>query len=890
MRTSLIKSTSVSSLFPWLSLIWLPIFVQAQNAPQGVADWLNSYRGAADFEPIELFVPVPETDEQNRPIEQAFYLNMSHTAAQKIQKNKPLNILLSIPRPDQPDLVLELAQSEPLAPGFSVGTLGDAPKQNLPIATGLHYRGIIKGNPQSLVAISIFPDEVMGMICNAQGTYTLGKLSDGSGRHLLYDSRDIERPETHQCFTDLLEQEGVNGGDLGSVSDRGVGCKTVQIYFECDYQMYLDRGSNTQNVVNYVTGLFNQVATLYANDNIGVAISEIYVWTAPDPHRGQSSTSGVLNSFRSARGTNFNGHLAHFLSTRNLGGGVAYVDVICAKSYAFGVSGISNTYQNVPTYSWSVEVLTHELGHNLGSWHTQSCNWTGGPIDNCVQQEGNCAAGPPPVNGGTIMSYCHLTNAGINFNHGFGPKPGQRIRDRVLAASCLPQTGNAPLGLSTTNVTGSSATLNWGAVPGATNYTVNYKTAASTTWVNGGSSSSSTLNLNGLLPNTAYNWQVKTDCSNFSTTANFTTAAGGGSGNCNAPSGHNISNLTSTSANLNWTAVSGASQYTVQHKTANSSTWITTGTVTGTSIALSGLSAATTYNWQVKANCSGYASGLNFTTNNNSNPTNCNAPSALSTTNLSSSSARLNWGAVSGASSYTVQFKTTAASFWNTAGSTTALSYNLTNLAPNTNYQWRVKANCSAYSVTTQFTTPGSGGGSTCTAPSNLTNVSVGNTWAVIRWTAPAGAVNYTLQIRTSNSSTYITLGTVGSTQVTLNGMTPGISYYWRVKANCSAYAPEKLLTALPNLDAPGLGRSPELVQLALSPNPAHDWLQLRYGGLILPNTRLQITDATGRQLLEQGFMLEYQQVDISSLPNGLYYLILRNEDGILASEPFLKL
>jgi Metallo-peptidase family M12/Reprolysin family propeptide len=322
MRTSLIKHTSVSSLFPWLSLFWLPIFVQAQNTPQGVADWLNTYRGAAAFEPTELFVTIPETDEQNRPIAQAVYLEMDHKTTQKLQKNKPLSILLSIPRPDQPDLVLELVQSDMLAPGFSVGTLGVVSKQNVPVETGLHYRGIIRGNPQTMAAISIFPDEVMGMICDAQGTYTLGKLSDGSDRHVLYDTRDLEQPETHQCFTDLLEQNGIHG-DLGNVSDRGVGCKTVQIYFECDYQMYLDRGSNTQNVVNYVTGLFNQVATLYANDNVGVAISEIYVWSSPDPHRGQSGTSGVLNSFRSARGTNFNGHLAHFLSTRNLGGGIA---------------------------------------------------------------------------------------------------------------------------------------------------------------------------------------------------------------------------------------------------------------------------------------------------------------------------------------------------------------------------------------------------------------------------------------------------------------------------------------------------------------------------------------------------------------------------------------
>lgn len=120
-----------------------------------------------------------------------------------------------------------------------------------------------------------------------------------------------------------------------------------------------------------MTGLFNQISTLYAAENVAVAISQIYVWTTPDPYASLTSTSAVLTSFQNTRGINFTGNLAHFPTyNANLGGGIAYVDVICNKSYAFGVSAINTTYQNVPTYSWSVEVMTHELGHNLGAWHT----------------------------------------------------------------------------------------------------------------------------------------------------------------------------------------------------------------------------------------------------------------------------------------------------------------------------------------------------------------------------------------------------------------------------------------------------------------------------------------------------------------------------------------
>lgn len=35
------------------------------------------------------------------------------------------------------------------------------------------------------------------------------------------------------------------------------------------------------------------------------------------------------------------------------------------------------------------------------------------------------------------MSYCHLNPVGINFNNGFGPQPGNLIRNRVSNATCL---------------------------------------------------------------------------------------------------------------------------------------------------------------------------------------------------------------------------------------------------------------------------------------------------------------------------------------------------------------------------------------------------------------------------------------------------------------------
>ncbi|MBE4950240.1 endo-beta-N-acetylglucosaminidase H [Chryseobacterium culicis] len=72
---------------------------------------------------------------------------------------------------------------------------------------------------------------------------------------------------------------------------------------------------------------------------------------------------------------------------------------------------------------------------------------------------------------------------------------------------------DAPIGLYTSNLTGTSAKLNWSAV-GTNTYDVDYKPASSTTWTNAVSATSSTsVTISGLTANTEYDWRIRTNCS-----------------------------------------------------------------------------------------------------------------------------------------------------------------------------------------------------------------------------------------------------------------------------------------------------------------------------------------------------------------------------------------
>ena len=467
----------------------MTVLAQAQTP---VAITLETAKANAKVADYELFTAAPhvsERDPQSDNVTSFERLSLQRSIADQILSAKPE--VLSIPIPGDMGRTLDLYRVELFSPSYQLRTSrGEYVKS----ADGVFYHGQIQGNNSSIAAVSIFDDEAHVMWADADGNKRIQK--DKGHDYILIDERTITNPVQHECFTssehDFTGQnEGIKTGQ------RSVG-GCVEIYFECDLESYEDNGSDVAETEEWVTALFNEVSILYENENIPIAISDIMVWTETDPYAGLTSTSQMLSEFVDQINDNdYDGRLAHLLSTRSVGGGIAYVDVLCSNSIPCAVSGsLSTNITPFPSYSWNVEVVAHELGHNFGSRHTHRCVWNGNntQIDDCGNEWANNAGNTPEGNscydednpilpyspvGGTVMSYCHLVSGvGINFNNGFGPQPGDLIYDNFITASCT--TGECfepectaltdPVDGATNVDTG--ATINWEPAPAADGYKV----------------------------------------------------------------------------------------------------------------------------------------------------------------------------------------------------------------------------------------------------------------------------------------------------------------------------------------------------------------------------------------------------------------------------------
>lgn len=458
-------------------------------------------------------------------------------------------------------------------------------------------------------------------------------------------------------------------------------------------------------------------------------------------------------------------------------------------------------------------------------------------------------------------------------------------------------TCTAPVANAATNITSNSATASW-TISGTTtntNILLRYRTvtAAGSPWVNiptGGFSH----NLINLAPATQYEYQVARYCINpngvatlspYSNSIFFTTLPT--STTCPTPTGLLTSNITANSALLSWQPALISLSYNVRYRIANTNIW-TVSTGPNTTLPLSNLSPSTTYEWQVQAICSNtpntslspYSSSVFFSTLPNS--IGCNAPIALTETNITNTSALLNWNST-GATSYRIRYRASTSTTWIYKSSNTN-SKTISGLIAGTTYNWQARSICISSGVTTKspwsttrtFTTLAP---SNCPAPQGLSIGNIFPTTAFAVWSPVAGASNYQLIYRNTTpgapDSSWILISTP-LTNIAMPNLTPGSMYECKVRSNCS---PSPNTVVLGPWSATVTFATPVLI--AVFPNPATDQVTFNVKSEENDAIKINVYDFTGNPVRELNSDVSIGEnslnLDVTQLNNGIYtYLFMQ--------------
>ncbi len=166
---------------------------------------------------------------------------------------------------------------------------------------------------------------------------------------------------------------------------------------------------------------------------------------------------------------------------------------------------------------------------------------------------------------------------------------------------------------------------------------------------------------------------------------------------------------------------------------------------------------------------------------------------AATVSNITQNGATINWPAVSCANKYRVVVKNVSTGVQTTT-IVSATTFNLSGLLPSTNYQVRIRTQCSQngsvlsqFSPIASFTTLNSQG-IQCLPPSIINPVVTTTTTATINWNAAAGAVQYNIRYRTTGTTAWTTLVIAGTiTGTTIQNLIPGTAYEYQIRTKCNS-------------------------------------------------------------------------------------------------------
>ena len=270
------------------------------------------------------------------------------------------------------------------------------------------------------------------------------------------------------------------------------------------------------------------------------------------------------------------------------------------EDLVYALPSISSFQENVWSFSTNITGVTTWYSTNNGSSYTQIATTAAGPYMGSAGWRMYVLTPSASLPAG-------VTNLEFQFTSGTGnawdPQLGQMQISYSGSAPTCSASPSTPTGLAASGTTSTSTNLTWSAVTPPANCSI----SSYTVFKNGtsiGTATGTSFAVTGLTASTTYTFTVAATDS-FGTSAqstglSVTTSAGSCAASPSAPTGLVASGTTTTSTNLNWSAVTPPANCSVTSYTVfKNGTSI--GTATGTSFADTGLTASTIYTFTVAA-------------------------------------------------------------------------------------------------------------------------------------------------------------------------------------------------------------------------------------------------------------------------------------------------
>lgn len=382
---------------------------------------------------------------------------------------------------------------EVFTPDARIEVVGDAGATDLEIPANVYFKGMFEGVAGSRVLISVLAGgTVRGVATDWAGASLILPALDGVPELRRIDPTRLPDRKFSCGQSSLTTPFDPASTEAPQLRDAAflapAPAHTARVAVDTDFEFY-QLFNDVLDASNYVADIIAFMSILYEDEvDTSIQLPYLRLWTtSADPWNQVNPACNLFDFGKRWNDTQgaVSRTLAHMMSGKNNGGGVAWVGVLCSPAFNFDSSTYGCTFSNTANYGggygytgdmdgnfvyenpgvlWDIVATSHEIGHNFNSPHSHCyANVGGNPsvVDTCFNGDcggtgcycgtvgypgaGTASGGTQGTGAGTVMSYCHLRPGGfsnVTFTfgegHPFGVAPDRvpaRMMNHVAAVS-----------------------------------------------------------------------------------------------------------------------------------------------------------------------------------------------------------------------------------------------------------------------------------------------------------------------------------------------------------------------------------------------------------------------------------------------------------------------